>query len=120
MWVGTWGWGLCWYWLQLQQFMKFTCMAAGCLGSTGALSKDRHLADAGVVHIRQWFWRAGLNRVACCCRACLQVLTVQAEELVVVKFELQELRKEHVNLQITLEKIQRRMSTQHDDLAVAQ
>jgi predicted nucleic acid-binding Zn-ribbon protein len=48
------------------------------------------------------------------------VLSAQAEELVVVKFELQELRKEYVSLQINLEEIQRRMSTQHDDLAAAQ
>lgn len=50
----------------------------------------------------------------------LQVLTVQAQELVVVKFELQELRKEHVSLQVTLQEIQRRVSTTGDELASAQ
>lgn len=49
-----------------------------------------------------------------------QVLSVQAQELVAVKFELQELRKEHVSLQVTLQEIHRRMSTTGDELASAQ
>jgi hypothetical protein len=49
-----------------------------------------------------------------------QVLSVQVAELVVVKFELQELRKEHVSLQVSLQEIQQRMSTTGDELAAAQ
>lgn len=66
----------------------------------------------------------------CCCLGCCcvmfcfsimpQVLQAQAEELIVVKFALQELRKEHVSLQVTLQEIQQRFSTAGDDLAAAQ